>query len=251
MRFGMGILLTAEEERYLAPIVKPCYAALGLANDCFSFDVEWQEFQSGSWGKGTMTNLVWLFMQWDQVDVQEAKRRVREVTNRYENKYKQHVEAFLAKEGKGSGKLKTYLNALGHQIPGNFSWSLRCPRYHPGLCDEASVLLERDRKESREEGNDREAAQDIPAEDIARRSSDSDVSASNRSSIWPFSNRSSISSAPSDDGEPWSPELVKLGEEVRNLLPVGLDGAALTLLYSILVREASVKILMKENSRFP
>ncbi|KAF7125867.1 hypothetical protein CNMCM5793_002160 [Aspergillus hiratsukae] len=175
MRFGMGILLTAEEERCLAPIVKPCYAALGLANDYFSFDVEWEEFQSGSSGKSTMTNLVWLFMQWHQVDVQEAKRRVREVTNRYEDEYRQRVEAFLAKE--------------------------------------ASELLERDRKESREEENDREAAQNIPAENIARRPSDSDVSASNRSSIWSFSNRSSISSAPSDDGELWSPEQVKLGDE--------------------------------------
>ncbi|RLL95672.1 hypothetical protein CFD26_101005 [Aspergillus turcosus] len=174
MRFGLAILLTAEEERYLAPIVKPCYAALGLANDYFSFDVEWEEFQSASSGESTMTNLVWLFMQWHQVDVQEAKRCVRKVTNQYEDEYRQRVEALLAKEGKGND--------------------------HPGLCDEASVLLERDRKESREENKDREAARDIPTEDIARRRSDSDV-------------RSSISSAPSDDGEPWSPEQIKLGDE--------------------------------------
>ncbi|RHZ58361.1 hypothetical protein CDV55_105563 [Aspergillus turcosus] len=149
MRFGLAILLTAEEERYLAPIVKPCYAALGLANDYFSFDVEWEEFQSGSSGESTMTNLVWLLMQWHQVDVQEAKRCVRKVTNQYEDEYRQRVEALLAKEGKGND--------------------------HPGLCDEASVLLERDRKESREENKDREAARDIPTEDIARRRSDSDV----------------------------------------------------------------------------
>ncbi|KAG2026212.1 hypothetical protein GB937_001719 [Aspergillus fischeri] len=213
MRFGMGIRLTPEEETRLAPIVKPCYAALGLANDYFSFDVEWQEFQSGSSGKRTMTNLVWLFMQWDQVDVQEAKRRVREVTNRYEDEYRQRVEAFLAKEGRGNDKLKTYLNALGHQIPGNVAWSLRCPRYHPELCDDASTLLEGDRKESKREEKDQETPHDIAAEDSARRPSDSDVSGSVRSSIWSFSNRSSISSAPSDDGEPWSPEQVKLGDE--------------------------------------
>jgi hypothetical protein len=118
MRFGMGIILTPEEEKLLAPVVKPCYAALGLANDYFSFDVEWQEFQLGTSGKGIMTNLVWLFMQWDQVDVEEAKRRVREVTNRYEEEYRQRVDAFLAKEGKGNDKLKTYLHALGYQIPG-------------------------------------------------------------------------------------------------------------------------------------
>ncbi|KAF4231839.1 hypothetical protein CNMCM6457_005138 [Aspergillus fumigatiaffinis] len=201
MRFGMGARLTPEEERRLAPIVKPCYAALGLANDYFSFDIEWQEFQSASSGKRTMTNLVWLFMQWDQVDVEEAKRRVREVTNRYEDEYR------------GNDKLKTYLNALGHQIPGNVAWSLRCPRYHPELCDDASALLERERKESKREEKDQETAHDTPADDSARRPSDSDVSCSVRSSIWSVSKRSSISSAPSDDSEPWSLEQVKLGDE--------------------------------------
>ena len=45
MRFGMGILLTPEENNLTYPIVRPCYAALGLANDYFSFDVEWEEYQ--------------------------------------------------------------------------------------------------------------------------------------------------------------------------------------------------------------
>jgi hypothetical protein len=223
MRFGMGARLTPEEERRLAPIVKPCYAALGLANDYFSFDIEWQEFQSASSGKRTMTNLVWLFMQWDQVDVEEAKRRVREVTNRYEDEYRQRMEAFLAKDGRGNDKLKTYLNALGHQIPGNVAWSLRCPRYHPELCDDASALLERERKESKREEKDQETAHDTPADDSARRPSDSDVSCSVRSSIWSVSKRSSISSAPSDDSEPWSLEQVKLGDEVRILFTISFQ----------------------------
>jgi hypothetical protein len=219
----MGIRLTPEEERFLAPIVKPCYAALGLANDYFSFDVEWQEFQSAFPGKRTMTNLVWLFMQWDQVDIQEAKRRVREVTNRYEDEYRERMEASLAKDCRGNGKLKTYLHALGHQIPGNVAWSLRCPRYHPELCDDAIGLLERDRKESKREEKDQETAHDIPADDSARRPSDSDVSCSVGSSIWSVSKRSSISSAPSDDSEPWSQEQVKLGDEVRILSTISFQ----------------------------
>ncbi|EYE98143.1 uncharacterized protein EURHEDRAFT_400288 [Aspergillus ruber CBS 135680] len=44
MRFGMGILLTLEEDEMIAPIVKQCYFALGLSNDYFSFDVEWERF---------------------------------------------------------------------------------------------------------------------------------------------------------------------------------------------------------------
>ncbi|PIG79159.1 hypothetical protein AARAC_008537 [Aspergillus arachidicola] len=93
MRFGMGILLTEEEIETVAPIVKPCYAALGLANDYFSFDVEWKEFQERQSDEGAMTNAAWLFKQWNSV-------------------------------------------------PGNIAWSLRCPQYHPELCDEAGCLLE-------------------------------------------------------------------------------------------------------------
>ncbi|KAJ9273363.1 hypothetical protein DTO212C5_437 [Paecilomyces variotii] len=81
MRFGMGIRLTPEEEERLSSVVKPCYAALGLANDYFSFDVEWEDFRSGRCGESTMTNLAWLFMKWYQIDAAEAKSRVREVTN--------------------------------------------------------------------------------------------------------------------------------------------------------------------------
>ncbi|KAK6828816.1 hypothetical protein RU639_003672 [Aspergillus parasiticus] len=82
MRFGMGILLTEEEIETVSPIVKPCYAALGLANDYFSFDVEWKEFQERQSDEGAMTNAVWHFMQWNNVDVATAKKLLREVTNR-------------------------------------------------------------------------------------------------------------------------------------------------------------------------
>lgn len=50
MRFGMGILLTPEENAIIGSIVKTCYAALGLANDYISFDVEWEEYQNENRG---------------------------------------------------------------------------------------------------------------------------------------------------------------------------------------------------------
>ena len=37
MRFGMGILLTPEENEMTYPIVRPCYAVLGLANALLLF----------------------------------------------------------------------------------------------------------------------------------------------------------------------------------------------------------------------
>lgn len=139
MRFGMGVLLTPEEDEMITPIVKSCYAALGLANDFFSFDVEWQEFQKSD--KKTMTNAVWLFMQWHNVDVPEAKRLVQQVTNTYEKEFQQSVASFIVGEGKNNFKLQIYLKAHKQQIPGNIAWSLRCPRYHPELSEEAGRIL--------------------------------------------------------------------------------------------------------------
>lgn len=139
MRFGMGILLTSEEDEIVSSIVKPCYAALGLANDYFSFDIEWEEFQQSE--KATMTNAVWLFMQWHNIDVPGAKILVQQVTNRYEKEFQQNVASFVAGKGKDNIKLQTYLKAQSQQMPGNVAWSLRCPRYHPELCEEASKMI--------------------------------------------------------------------------------------------------------------
>ncbi|CEN60910.1 hypothetical protein ASPCAL07581 [Aspergillus calidoustus] len=212
MRFGMGILLTPEEQARTAPIVKPCYAALGLANDYFSFDIEWEEFQREG-AKTTMTNAVWLFMQWEGLSVEDAKRRVREVTNMYERQYLKNVEEFCASEGKDEPKLQEYLRAQGHQVPGNVAWSLRCPRYHPWLCREAGELLRDAIAESREEKpiyeteTTRWGSSPSESESDASEGSPTFWSGSSRSSV-----RSSVSSAASLHEK--QTEHVQLGDEI-------------------------------------
>lgn len=129
MRFGMGMRLTQEEEAEMAPIAKPCYAALGLANDFFSFDEEYAEFQKSDDENG-LTNAVWLFMQWHGVDVARAKEMVRETTNGYEREFKRRWEEFCERKPNET-KLHDYMRGLGYQISGNVAWSLTCPRYHP------------------------------------------------------------------------------------------------------------------------
>ncbi|EDU48658.1 geranylgeranyl pyrophosphate synthetase [Pyrenophora tritici-repentis Pt-1C-BFP] len=42
--FGMGVTLTEEEDAKLEPIRRPCFIAIGLANDYLSFDREYLEF---------------------------------------------------------------------------------------------------------------------------------------------------------------------------------------------------------------
>ncbi|KAJ5202050.1 uncharacterized protein N7498_006713 [Penicillium cinerascens] len=143
MRFGMGIVLTKEEENRTASIARSCYAALGLANDYYSFDIEWKEFQQekSAEGTSTMTNAVWLYIQWEDLSIDAAKEKVRQVVHNYEQEYQKKMNAFIADKEQCPPHLAEYLRALAFQIPGNIVWSLRCPRYHPESSVEGYFLL--------------------------------------------------------------------------------------------------------------
>ncbi|KAK4100847.1 terpenoid synthase [Parathielavia hyrcaniae] len=131
MLFGMGMILTREEDARLAHVVRPCYASLALANDYFSFDREWAEAQSKP-GAAKPINAVWLYMRWCGVSPEEAKRLVVEAANRYETRFRELCER-LRRDDKNplDPKLERYLRALSYEISGNVVWSLNCPRYHP------------------------------------------------------------------------------------------------------------------------
>ncbi|RAH78110.1 geranylgeranyl pyrophosphate synthase [Aspergillus japonicus CBS 114.51] len=204
MRFGMGFVLTSEEQASIEPVVRPCYAALGLANDYFSFDVEWEEFQHSA--ETTMTNAVWLCMHWHGVDVPAAKEMVRQVTTNFEREFQQRVAEYIAGDGRENRKVQVYLRALGYQIPGNVAWSLRCPRYHPHLVQEAGRLLEESMQTASDEGYE------SPVQEHVKRASVSEESESSDSSVWSGANspRSSISSASEEEREVGE---VKLGSE--------------------------------------
>ncbi|RYN20222.1 Fusicoccadiene synthase [Alternaria tenuissima] len=127
--FGMGVTLSKEEDIKLEQIRKPCYAALGLANDFFSFDREYADFEKS--GKSqTLTNAVWLHMQWYNMDVNAAKSMTLEATKRYEEQFLGSCAEFRQNNAPIPEKLDRYLDALAYQISGNVVWSLNCPRYH-------------------------------------------------------------------------------------------------------------------------
>jgi hypothetical protein len=140
MLWGMGMQLTPEEDQQLAPVVQPCYAALGLANDYFSFDREYAEFKES--GADTLTNSVWLHMRWHGVDVKTAKVMVKKATSSYEQKFLQRIEEFKRTHWPISDKLDRYLRALSYEVSGNVVWSLNCPRYHPEFRYDANAGLE-------------------------------------------------------------------------------------------------------------
>lgn len=128
--FGMGITLTEEEDRQLESVRQPCYAALGLANDYFSFGREYVEFQASGESQ-TFTNSVWLHMKWQNVDVVAAKEMVKQATWRYERRFLDLCAEYRCRYSSLSDHIDLYLRALAYQISGNVVWSLNCPRYHP------------------------------------------------------------------------------------------------------------------------
>ncbi|KAH7123605.1 isoprenoid synthase domain-containing protein [Dendryphion nanum] len=154
MLWGMDMELTPDEDERLAPIVKPCYAALGLANDYFSFDWEYAEFkyQTAAYitscslreDADTFTNSVWLMMRWTNTDIVGAKDIIRGATAEYEAEFLTRCDGFLQGLGQGEvdEKLKIYLRALQYQVPGNMVWSVNCPRYHPAFRYDANAGLE-------------------------------------------------------------------------------------------------------------
>lgn len=140
MLFGMGMTLNAQEDELMAPILKPCYSALALANDYFSFDREWEESQRS--GSEKMLNAVALFMPWHKVDASTAKRLVKQACNKYEQDFLRLSHEFRTTSSFATQKLDVYLDAMSYQVAGNVTWSLNCPRYHPSFRYDANAGIE-------------------------------------------------------------------------------------------------------------
>lgn len=78
------------------------------------------------------------------------------------------MNTFVTGEGKDNIKLQNYLREWSYSIPGNFAWSLRCPRYHPELCEEGAALLHAGRQEQEQgEKSDKSCAGCVGVEGIA------------------------------------------------------------------------------------
>lgn len=219
MLFGMGETLTKEKDALLAPIIRPCYASLALANDYFSFDREWAESLSSPDAPKPL-NAVWLYMQWQSVDMATAKWLVREATNQFEVEFLEGCRKFRESSGKSNDRLERYLRGLQYQVSGNVVWSLNCPRYHPDWRYEANEGLE-DGLTVEWRGSPllhvaaaAEQVEDVSVSDLMEatakrlsitswgsRESESDVSTT--SSLWEdraaSSRSSSVSAMPSDD----------------------------------------------------
>lgn len=147
MAFGMGVYMSREDQEHVKDLTALGHAALGLANDYFSFDREFsdreQEIRDGS-EPGPMVNAVWLCMEWYGLDMSAAKNMVRAETVKYETAFAGAKNRFLHADPAPPERFWKYLDGLSQMIIGNIVWSLACPRYHPRLRYDANSGIEND-----------------------------------------------------------------------------------------------------------
>lgn len=137
--FGTATTLTPEEEAVLKEVTHPAAAAIALTNDCWSFDKEYSECVAAG-RADKMLNAVGLCMKWHDIDVEEAKRMVKDIIYGYEAEHLRMVDAFRCKTS--SAKLNRILDAYTYMISGAVLWSINCPRYHPDFRYDPNLGLE-------------------------------------------------------------------------------------------------------------
>jgi hypothetical protein len=126
MLFGMGMTLTPQEDAELARIIRPCFAALALTNDYFSFDRELEDAENT-----TLINSVSIIMRTQGLDIPSAKEIVRQTIRKYEAEFMRLTREYKRESALMSEKLEQYMEAMSYQVSENLVWSLNCPRYNP------------------------------------------------------------------------------------------------------------------------
>jgi hypothetical protein len=123
----MALSIPDDEYDLCMNLARPGYAALGLANDLYSWPKERDAAHKA--GQDYIFNAVWVIMEEQGVDEEEAKDICRDETRRYAEEYRCIVE-----ESRGDLRLsedvRKYLEAVLLSYIGNLVWSIYCPRYH-------------------------------------------------------------------------------------------------------------------------
>jgi len=126
MLFGMGMTLTPQEDAELGRIIRPCFAALALTNDYFSFDREIEEEETS-----ILINSVAIVMRLQNLNIPSAKAVIKDTIRKYEKEFMRQIDEYKQQRGSVPEKIERYMEAMSYQISGNLVWSLNCPRYNP------------------------------------------------------------------------------------------------------------------------
>ena len=122
----MALTIPEHEYDLCVTLSRPCYIALGLVNDLYSWEKERTEAERA--GQDYVFNAIWVIMKERSVSEEEAKASCRDqaleqIAAYYRNVEKARDDTSLSKD------LRAYLEALLFSYSGNVTWSIYCPRY--------------------------------------------------------------------------------------------------------------------------
>ncbi|KAK6502357.1 hypothetical protein TWF506_002938 [Arthrobotrys conoides] len=126
--FSMGIKLTDEEHKIAHDVIIAVRRALALLNDYFSFNKEYREFLESD--DTTLINSVWLYTQWENLDIGTAKEVVRKKALEFEQKFLEDRKQFFKTHAHQNTRLARYIEGWYYAFSANLWWNLDCPRYH-------------------------------------------------------------------------------------------------------------------------
>ncbi|KAJ5808864.1 geranylgeranyl diphosphate synthase [Penicillium riverlandense] len=125
--FGMGISIPEEELDMCHDLANTAYLNLGLTNDLYSWQKEYET--AVAMGRDYVANIIGVLMEERKISEEEAKEVCREKIKVTIVDFRKIVEDTKAREDV-SLDTKRYLEALLYSLSGNLVWSIDCPRYH-------------------------------------------------------------------------------------------------------------------------
>ena len=127
----MAITIPEEEMELSRQLLRPCWIALGLQNDFFSWEKERET--ATQMGATNVVNAIYVLMEEHAITVSEAKEMCRGIVKENVAKYLRVLKV-NRNNMELSLDLRRYLEACQYALSGNAIWSATCPRYHSGAC---------------------------------------------------------------------------------------------------------------------
>ncbi|KAJ5167656.1 geranylgeranyl diphosphate synthase [Penicillium canariense] len=125
--FGMGISIPEEELEMCHELANIAYLNLGLTNDLYSWQKEYET--AVAMGRDYVANIIGVLMEERKVSEEEAKEICREKIKVTIVDFRKIVADTKVRDDV-SVDTKRYLEGLLYSLSGNLVWSIDCPRYH-------------------------------------------------------------------------------------------------------------------------
>ncbi|OAG09799.1 terpenoid synthase [Paraphaeosphaeria sporulosa] len=134
MTFGMALTIPPEEKEECMALTRRAWHAAFLTNDVQSWEKECAEYEKQvalSEGVETphMVNSVWVLMQQESLNVEEAIERVLEKVKGFVAEYAEIVTGIQGRMDLSEDS-QCFVEAAQYMVSGNLVWGMESPRYH-------------------------------------------------------------------------------------------------------------------------